>query len=153
MFRRALIPTLLLLVLSLAAGSALACTCTNNYTPTEAYEHSYAVFSGKVVGMLEVDPFTKVFSIQVYSVWKGPSFAMVSVATGPDSAACGYEFQVGEEYLVYAYSAMPTYTYSTDICTRTRLLSNATEDLASLGTALVVPTEESTWGTMKALYR
>jgi hypothetical protein len=46
---------------------------------------------------------------------------------------CGYDFQAGETYLVYANNDEgPVNSLSTDICTRTRRLSEAGEDLAYL---------------------
>ncbi len=46
---------------------------------------------------------------------------------------CGYDFQAGETYLVYAnYDEGSTNSLSTDSCTRTRRLSEAGEDLAYL---------------------
>jgi hypothetical protein len=46
---------------------------------------------------------------------------------------CGYDFQAGETYLVYGnYDEGSSNSLSTDICTRTRRLSEAGEDLAYL---------------------
>ena len=45
---------------------------------------------------------------------------------------CGYDFQVGETYLVYADNDEDTNILSTDTCSRTRRLSDAGSDLAYL---------------------
>ena len=45
---------------------------------------------------------------------------------------CGTDFQVGETYLVYAYSDEETNELSTDACSRTRRASDAGADLAYL---------------------
>ena len=45
---------------------------------------------------------------------------------------CGYDFQIGETYLVYADSDEDTNVVETDRCTRTRRLSDAGADLAYL---------------------
>jgi hypothetical protein len=46
---------------------------------------------------------------------------------------CGYDFQAGETYLVYAnYDEGSADLLSTDVCTRTRRLSDAGDDLAYL---------------------
>jgi hypothetical protein len=46
---------------------------------------------------------------------------------------CGYDFQAGETYVVYAnYDEGSANSLSTDVCTRTRRLSEAGEDLAYL---------------------
>jgi hypothetical protein len=52
----------------------------------------------------------------------------VEVTTGLGDADCGYRFRVGGQYLVYAYRNDKK-MLSTSICTRTRLLSEATADL------------------------
>ncbi len=52
----------------------------------------------------------------------------VEVLTGLGDADCGYGFRLGGQYLVYAYGDNGK-TLSTSICTRTRLLSDATADL------------------------
>lgn len=45
---------------------------------------------------------------------------------------CGYDFQPGETYLVYADEDEETSVLSTGVCTRTRRVSDAGEDLAYL---------------------
>ena len=63
-------------------------------------------------------------------VWSGSDAATLIVMTSMSDSACGYNFQEGEEYLVYAYQ--PEYDLWTNNCTRTALLSEAVEDLAYL---------------------
>lgn len=45
---------------------------------------------------------------------------------------CGYDFQTGETYLVYADEDEETQVLATGVCTRTRRLSDAGDDLAYL---------------------
>jgi hypothetical protein len=45
---------------------------------------------------------------------------------------CGYDFQIGETYLVYAAEDEETSLLSTGVCTRTKRLTDAGEDLAYL---------------------
>jgi hypothetical protein len=45
---------------------------------------------------------------------------------------CGYDFQIGETYLVYAYSDEDTNVVETDRCSRTSRLTDAGPDLAYL---------------------
>jgi len=52
----------------------------------------------------------------------------VEVLTGLGAGDCGYGFRLGGQYLVYAYSYGDK-ILSTSICTRTRPLSEATDDL------------------------
>jgi len=49
-----------------------------------------------------------------------------------DSGDCGYDFQVGETYLVYADEDEETDRINTSVCYRNRRLSDAGDDLAYL---------------------
>lgn len=60
--------------------------------------------------------------------WKGITQESVTVSTSSNSGLCGYNFKMGESYLVYTYGE-----YSTSICSRTRQASGADEDLLALG--------------------
>ena len=56
----------------------------------------------------------------------------VIVYTPAQSSACGYQFEEGQDYLVYAYSRGED-RLTTDTCTRTRKLADAQEDAKELG--------------------
>lgn len=129
-----------LIFLVLAASSwsvgseASACSCMK-LTPEEGLSSSHAVFSGEVTnidkneatrfGGLEV-------TLRVRKVWKGALGEEVQVHTAGSSAACGYPFEVGKTYLVYALhdEADPM---RVSLCSRTALLEDAGEDLTFLG--------------------
>jgi hypothetical protein len=123
-----------------AAPVAEACTCAPPGEPRAELEHADAVFSGRVV---EVEPeeaqrgFRRLaVRFALDSVWKGvPEGDQVTVWTAEQSAACGYSFQPGEEYLVYAYDAgeLTTNELTTNLCSRNAPLAQAAEDLAALG--------------------
>jgi hypothetical protein len=83
----------------------------------------------------------------------------VTVYTASSSASCGYPFNQGQEYLIYAYRTdgsaqpfdYPANGFSTLLCTRTSLVSEAGEDLAALGpgspvTASALPNLPNTGG-------
>lgn len=138
----------LMLVVLILAGlfaaspqKAYACSCIPPRPPLEAMAESDAVFSGKVVRMeaeegpivSSADPVKVVF--EVSRVWKGSEDGALALSTARDSASCGYDFMVGEEYLVYAYNSEAG--LSTGLCTRTMPLSAAGEDLAALGEGMV----------------
>ena len=55
-----------------------------------------------------------------------------SVDVWTDSGDCGYDFQVGETYLVYADEDEETGRMNTSVCYRDRRLSDAGDDLAYL---------------------
>lgn len=50
----------------------------------------------------------------------------VATSTGTD---CDLDFEIGEQYFVYAYQILPTKRLTTGACTRTRKLSIAKEDM------------------------
>jgi hypothetical protein len=55
-----------------------------------------------------------------------------SVEVWTDSGDCGYDFQVGETYLVYADEDEESGRINTSVCYRNRRLSDAGDDLAYL---------------------
>ena len=123
--------TAMLLLVS-AANSADACSCGTGPVCSHYFE-SDAVFIGTVQriakgaqdrlqrGMLQVD-------IGVNSPFRGVNGSAVTVVTADNGAACGYTFQVGERYLVYAHRT-PDGTLEVSLCSRTIPLAKATEDL------------------------
>ena len=108
-----LITTLCGLWLFAAAGQVEACSCGSRPSPSGAYHSSTVVFSGKVVAIRGFDiPAWGTYSsadrgtieFRVSTVWKGPAYETMSVTTLRDSASCGYPFEEGREYVVYAYA-------------------------------------------------
>lgn len=106
-------------------------------TVQAAYDGSAAVFEGfvKEVGEPQSDtpdagPRRKV-RMQIVSAWKGAEGEEVTVFTAADSAMCGYTFQVERSYLVYATSGAGGLEVS--LCSRTKPMGEAGEDLAHLG--------------------
>ena len=114
-----------------------ACSCITPSQPKESLEKSTAVFVGKVMDINIPSGFfmssgdkTKV-EFEISKFWKGPSYKNIALTTARDGASCGYSFKKGEEYIVYAYD--DENKLNTDLCTRTKLISNAREDLTALG--------------------
>ncbi len=134
-------------LLLLSARTASACTCVDAGPPCQAYGAFAAVFSGRVI---EIDSLTiedgplkgysqKLVRFAVNQSFRGISGTSVEAITGNGGGDCGYPFKVGESYLVYAYQDPKDNKLYAGICSRTRLLSEADEDLQyiqSLGTAL-----------------
>lgn len=140
-------PTLLLVALfGLASlpvlpGPLSACTCAPPGPPAQEMERADAVFTGKVVsiGAAHVPgdepkwPSRLEVTFRLLGVWKGLAEGeRVTVYTASQSAACGFEFEDGKKYLVYAYDAGGELTAT--LCSRTALLKRAEEDLQALGT-------------------
>ena len=61
--------------------------------------------------------------------FRGIEERSVELETGMGGGDCGFAFESGQSYLVYAYSNKETGKLGTGICTRTQLLSKAMEDL------------------------
>lgn len=115
---------------------AFACTCAPPESPTDELERSTAVFAGKVTALeaptgkitSSADPVEVTF--RVYTVWKGPSSDTLTITTARSSISCGYEFEIGHEYLVYARDKKDDLKVS--LCSRTKSLARAGGDLAAL---------------------
>jgi hypothetical protein len=121
------------MILSLSAGIASACSCAPPPPPKQALEQSAAVFSGKVTAIRQ-EGFTKHVTFEVTSAWKGAPGAKVTIQTAADGATCGYGFKVGDKFLVYCYqNPQDKRILATNICTRTKPLAEAAEDLKDLG--------------------
>ena len=119
-----------------APSRAHACTCVPS-TVQAAYDGSVAVFEGfvKEVGepqsdTPEVGP-RRTIRMAVVSSWKGAEGEEITVFTAADSAMCGYTFQAEHSYLVYASSGPGGLEVS--LCSRTKPMGEAGEDLAHLG--------------------
>jgi hypothetical protein len=113
-----------------SAEAALACTCAPPPGPQESLTSSDAVFTGTVVSVTPSGGSNQVV-FQVESVYKNAKCGQVTIVTALDEAACGYTFQVGTSYLVYASRQQGK--LSTGICSRTQPTSSASGDLTALG--------------------
>jgi hypothetical protein len=128
---------LLVVSLTLATDTTLACTCVPAKSAAREFERATAVFSGKVVEVRRHKQAEDIFAgveavFRVEKVWKGVERRTVSVFTSSQSSACGYGFKEGRTYLVYAHGGAEG-RLSTSICSRTRRLKDAGEDLKELG--------------------
>jgi hypothetical protein len=125
--------------LLLASDCAHACSCgAPAGTPQElvnyAESKSETVFAGEVVDSGNLgSPYrfsseTATVTLRVSKVWKGEAREKIEVTTVVDEASCGFPFQEGEEYLVYAPKNMEI-----ALCGETKPLSIAGQDLEVLG--------------------
>ena len=65
---------------------------------------------------------------EVDRVWKGQAGETMSLGTAQYGASCGFTFVEGEKYLVYSHDGA-----TVSLCSRTKLIANAREDLDALG--------------------
>ena len=132
---------------AIAPDRAYACSCaveagvTKQERSEKALVQATAVFAGEVTGIegpppssvvSSADPVTVTFDVS--KAWKGAGSGTREITTPMSGASCGYEFQSGEEYLVYAPKNMEVW-----LCGETKPLSDAKADLRVLGTANTLP--------------
>ncbi len=143
MAHRARITRFALIVSVLFAVStdrAEACSCLGGLPICQSLWTTPAVFSALV---LEVTPVPnrpdqdfmpqRIARLQVEQAWKGNASGIVEVSTGSGGGDCGYDLVVGTRYLIYAHARDGRLVVS--ICSRTKPLAEAAEDLAYLKTA------------------
>ena len=121
-----------------------ACSCAPPSSPKEEMKKTDAVFRGTVVNIdtsslqkakqqfglgSSIDPVEVRFDVS--EVWKGPKNKSLEVETARSSASCGYNFEQGKEYLVYANETDSGLNVS--LCSRTNLASQVEEDINKLG--------------------
>lgn len=111
---------LFLLVSVVLAGETLACSCIRGSDPVKAAGAQEVVFRGKVVAteLMFADEDGEVFRskeavqdgrvyrvavLQVAERFRGEIGPFVTMVTGSGGGDCGYSFQSGQSYLVYAY--------------------------------------------------
>ena len=127
--------------LSLAAGALLgapawSCSCQfGGPAACQAFHDASTVFVGAPTRVSEVaQPQGAVrleYTFRVERVLNGSAVAELKVTSGFGGGDCGYRFQIGETYVVYAMVSESTGgRLHTSICTRTRPLRRAAEDLA-----------------------
>lgn len=121
----------LLLIVSFP-NNAEACDCDIPKSAREGLEQSDAVFTGKVKSIKKTKIDGEAFNeawIEVGEIWKGIKESQIVVYTSWSS--CQFEFQEGEDYLLYSYQVSGNY-YVTN-CGRSNKLSGATMDIDQLG--------------------
>lgn len=122
---------------------AFACSCVGAPPPLDALANSDAVFAGRVVAVVDTNPGPHINSadplratFQVKTVWKGGAVPTLFVASARNGATCGFPFEQGRDYLIYANSRDGV--LETNICTRSTFLNQAQADLAALGAGQAV---------------
>jgi len=127
---------------SSAAAAESMCTCVSPKRPTcEVWWQTSAIFTGRVTKIDIVteeaeDGQTRVkrlVRLRVQERWRGMQGQRdVTIATGAGGGDCGFQFEQGQAYLIYANQSVQSGRYETGICSRTSLLEDATADLIYL---------------------
>ncbi len=102
-------------------AQAMACTCRPSESAADDFRKASAVFEGTVLNVSAQGFRDKEVRLKVIKSYKGTNNAQeLVVSTASMSAACGSQFEVGKNYMVYAY--MDNGRLKTNLCTRTKLL-------------------------------
>jgi len=117
-------------LVALEPQTASACSCMQQ-TQEDAAQNAGAIFEGRVTRIDDPTGQKKVL-FQVVRTFKGPSQESLTATTANSSASCGYEFEQGKSYLVYATQEEGG-ALAVSLCSRTAPIENATEDLNKLG--------------------
>jgi hypothetical protein len=141
----------LLFSLAVVSLSCDACSCVVSFVPKAACElawQSEATFTGEVTDIvdpgipfvkpgerpLDLDRFPrKKVTLRVREAFTGLASGtqQITIETGLGGGDCGYAFERGVEYLVYAYRTRAG-GLGTGICSRTRPITEADDDLKYL---------------------
>jgi hypothetical protein len=115
------------------------CSCAGPRDVPSALASAQAVFTGRVVSVRDTTVQTdhgpwrrRRVMLRVDRAWKGVEAETVTVLTGWGGGDCGFPFERGESYLVYAHGR-PGEVLGTGICGRTAELSRAAADVRALG--------------------
>lgn len=120
-----------------------ACSCAMPPSVGEAKNDSTAVFMGRALGVKVQNHLITLSGpimnrqatlFEVKRVWKGGSQTQQIVYDPGGETSCGIDFMPGKMYLVYAYEdPSQDGILSTNLCTRTKEISQASEDSTALG--------------------
>ncbi|HEX8546198.1 MAG TPA: hypothetical protein VF691_04505 [Cytophagaceae bacterium] len=156
---------LLSIILTLVGTiNTMACSCEGEGTVAGSVKYSDVVFSGQVISRTLTNNYdslgivvtgdtskmhfkwqeyqTAVVRIKVDKIYKGQLISdTIIILTPPNGAACGYYFQVGQKYIVYATvfdemlgtnglkrRTFDSKTYWTQQCTRTQNWNTSEEN-------------------------
>lgn len=114
------------LVLMFYAEKTYACSClapdpdkSTEQQVAEWYQKSDAVLTAKVLSVsTDKKTFKKNVKLLLIKSWKGKFAKTVTITTNSSSAACGFNFETGKKYIIYAYRDSSK-KLSTNLCTRT----------------------------------
>ena len=140
-----------------SSAACATCSCAPARAPRAALDSSEAVFRARVIALEDRPiPLPDVSALEgearrdaewayvrraaerlrvtlaVSEVWKGNVGDQIDIYTANECCICGYPFERDKEYLIYAYRRS-TGRLGATICSRTRPISRAKEDLDALG--------------------
>lgn len=114
-------------------GTTLACTCIQNLDVPRAVDKSTRVFRGTVTAIERHDGMLQRVTFQVSEHFKGAPATIVQVENHASGPMCGYPFQQGIEYVVYAHGE--DRQLQTSSCSRTTVAVEPSSELDALRAA------------------
>lgn len=137
---------LILLLLLLPSLPTFACDCSTEIELSLEYHRTQFVTIGKVLSITESkDGNELLVSVEIKTDFKGEKTGeKIIIRTNSSPKACGYEFVVGKEYLIYAnrHQRVPK-DWTTSVCSRTIAMSGAENDLIFITRELKIPMDEA----------
>jgi hypothetical protein len=121
-------------LIALYPNESDACSCIGPQPACAAVWTADDVFSGTVLEIKKSASGKRV-TFRVDRMWHSTTNRTVKtldVETGIGGGDCGFPFREGGQYLVYASGGRGEQVLSTGICSNTRMLEHAAEDLAYL---------------------
>ncbi|MGY3791703.1 hypothetical protein [Aquimarina sp. 433] len=136
---------LILLITIASIQNSKACSCLEKDESLvkkvrEAYYDADLIFTGKVIDVKDVNPNSThqsssdpiIYTFEIIQKYKGDTKKhYVQILSSKSEASCGYNFKLGESYLVYSgisryfsKKANIASKFATSLCRRNRILEN-----------------------------
>src|SRR5690348_7718865 len=117
---RGIVSALLLAGALCLPAAGRACECTNNLTLDQEFAGTPLLLSGIVTSITpQGEGLYEIVTLTPLQRWKGGLDDPMQVETALNTAICGYPFQVGVAYLVFATPLTPGAMPWADLCRRT----------------------------------
>ncbi len=136
----------IIIALLLTTLNSFGCSCFGTETVKQAFRASDVVIYGEVISIGKhnlskelhygdtIEWFTNEVTIKVTTNLKNGSAEFVTVYTGMGDGDCGFNFQIGKSYLLYANNETQDgeELLRTNICTRTAEVTSDLDELTTL---------------------
>lgn len=124
-------------MLPILIGIASACSCIQLENTEQKLNNAEYVFSGQVVDISSNREMQEV-TIRTIQYWKPSEFPesvnLKLYATKDTGANCGYNFQKGKNYIIYAYLDEETSQLKTNSCMGNSIITEETNEIKELNT-------------------
>lgn len=153
-YKRHLSLLLLIVLIGIISFSAVgterayACSCMPFDSYTAALEDSSHVLDATVVHKKEHKDMQINVTLEVAAKWKGEAKQSMNVLTAAYSDSCGYEFEIGKRYAVFANEHEGKLTVS--LCSATSLIADDSPIFEELGSPEKLSTDGSNNGGVVA---